>query len=66
MSKEKIFKETTTLGVRVFLVKREVLNRKFKTIKTSYGKVKVKLGILDGQVITAAPEYEDLKKIGLG
>src|SRR3989339_41841 len=60
---EKIFKETTTLGVRVFLVKREVLNRKFKTIKTSYGKVKVKLGILDGQVITAAPEYEDLKKI---
>ncbi|MFA6170473.1 MAG: nickel pincer cofactor biosynthesis protein LarC [Candidatus Margulisiibacteriota bacterium] len=60
---ELVYKLTTTLGVRVFLASREVLRRKFIKVKTKYGKVKVKLGLLAGQVITAAPEYEDLKKL---
>ena len=60
---ELIYKVTTTLGVRVFLAGREVLRRKFVKVKTKYGKVNVKLGLLSGQVITAAPEYEDLKKL---
>ncbi len=58
-----LFKETTSLGVRTFLVKREKLKRKFITKKSKYGKYKVKLGILGNKVITAAPEYEDLKKL---
>jgi len=60
---EALFKETTSLGVRTFLVKREKLKRKFMTAKTKYGKVEVKLGILDNKVITAAPEFEDIKKL---
>lgn len=58
-----VFEETTTLGVRIYLVKREILKRKFKIFKTSHGKVRMKLGILDGKTVTAAPEYEDLKKL---
>ena len=42
---------------------REVLRRKLIKVKTKYGKVKIKLGLLAGQVITAAPEYEELKKL---
>ncbi|MFA5034170.1 MAG: nickel pincer cofactor biosynthesis protein LarC [Candidatus Margulisiibacteriota bacterium] len=60
---EMVYKLTTTLGVRVFLASREVLRRKFVKVKTKHGKVKLKLGLLAGQVLTAAPEYEDLKKL---
>jgi uncharacterized protein (TIGR00299 family) protein len=57
------FSETTTFGVRTFLVKREKLKRKFVRVKTKYGKAKIKLGILDNKVVTAASEYEDYKRI---
>ena len=60
---ELVYKLTTTLGVRIFLATREVLRRKLIKVKTKYGKVKIKLGLLAGQVITAAPEYEELKKL---
>lgn len=60
---ETTFKHTTTIGVRTFLVKREKLKRKFKTVKTKYGKARVKLGILDNKVVTVAPEFEDYKQL---
>lgn len=60
---EMVYKLTTTLGVRVFLASREVLRRKFVKVKTKHGKVKLKLGLLASQILTAAPEYEDLKKL---
>jgi uncharacterized protein (DUF111 family) len=31
--------------------------------RTEYGVVRVKLGILDGSVVTAAPEFEDCAKL---
>ncbi|MBU1616230.1 MAG: nickel pincer cofactor biosynthesis protein LarC [Candidatus Margulisbacteria bacterium] len=58
-----LFKLTTTLGVRMFLVSREVLKRKFVSVSTKYGKVKLKLGLLEGKVMTAAPEYENLRRL---
>lgn len=59
----RIFNLTTTFGTRIFLVPREKLGRKFKTVKTKYGKIKVKVGSLGQEVMTIAPEYEDYKKI---
>ncbi|NQT30123.1 MAG: nickel pincer cofactor biosynthesis protein LarC [Candidatus Saganbacteria bacterium] len=60
---DKIFSLTTTLGVRIYVVAREKLSRKFKKTKTKHGKVKVKLGYLGKELKTAAPEYEDLKRL---
>lgn len=59
----RIFDLTTTLGVRVFLVPREKLDRKFVKVKTKFGKAKVKLGLLGKELKTIAPEYEDYKRI---
>jgi pyridinium-3,5-bisthiocarboxylic acid mononucleotide nickel chelatase len=58
-----LFEQTTTFGARVYLVPREKLSRKFKTVKTKYGKAKVKLGLLGNQLKTIAPEYEDYKRL---
>ncbi len=58
-----IFEHTTSLGLRIFLVQREKARRFFKTIKTKYGKIKLKIGKLGGNTTNVAPEYENLKKI---
>ena len=57
--------ETSSFGVRFFSVGRTVLDRKVKTVKTSWGPVKIKIGILNGDVVQASPEYEDCKKISI-
>jgi uncharacterized protein (TIGR00299 family) protein len=59
----RIFELTTTFGVRVYLIPREKLSRRFKTIKTKYGKVKIKVGSLGKEVKTVAPEFEDYKHL---
>ena len=58
-----IFDQTTSFGVRIYLVPREKLSRKFVKAKTKYGKTKIKLGFLGKQLKTIAPEYEDYKRV---
>jgi len=58
-----IFRESTTFGVREYSVRRTVLPRHFETVKTHYGKVRVKIGSWKGKEITRAPEYEDCRKL---
>ncbi len=59
----RIFDLTTTFGVRVYLVPREKLSRKFVRVKTKLGKARVKLGLLGKELKTVAPEFEDYKRI---
>jgi hypothetical protein len=40
-------------------VERTALARRFETVQTPFGPVRMKLGELDGRVVNAAPEYED-------
>ncbi|HZH02671.1 MAG TPA: nickel pincer cofactor biosynthesis protein LarC [Myxococcaceae bacterium] len=54
-----ILRESTTLGVREYRVDRTVLDREFEEVSTRYGPVRVKLGLRNGRVLNAAPEYED-------
>jgi len=54
-----LFRETTTLGVRTSQVQRDRLERQWETVRTPYGDVRVKMGVLDGEVVNRAPEYED-------
>ena len=60
---ELIFAETTTFGLRYYSTGRIKLEKEFKVVSTKYGKVRMKLGKLDGKVMSASPEYEDCKKL---
>lgn len=60
-----IFQETTTFGVRYFSYERNVLKREKISVMTDWGKVQVKLGFYEGELLTIAPEYESCKKLAL-
>jgi len=62
---EILFRETSTLGLRVMEVARRCLEREWREVETEYGRVRVKLGLLRGEIVTAAPEYEDCKRLAL-
>ena len=57
-----LLQETSSFGVRYYKVARTILKRKIKTVKTSYGPIKIKIGKLNGRTLQASPEYEDCKK----
>lgn len=58
-----LIEETTTLGVRFSPRKRYKAGRESRTVHTPYGPVSVKLKLLGGEVIAAAPEYEDCARL---
>ncbi len=58
-----IFAESTTFGIRERLEKRTVLERSFKTVKTPFGEVRVKIGKRGGDIVTASPEIEDCRRL---
>jgi uncharacterized protein (DUF111 family) len=58
-----IMRETTTIGLRFYEVKRKVLQREIQLVDTEFGKVRVKLSRLGDEILKATPEYEDCKRI---
>lgn len=60
-----ILRETPTLGVRFQRVERVALERRFETVQTPFGPVKVKLGLRDGKVLNTAPEFDDCRAVAL-
>jgi pyridinium-3,5-bisthiocarboxylic acid mononucleotide nickel chelatase len=58
-----LFKETTTIGVRITQARRKVLDREKVTVETPYGLVKMKVARLDGKILNAAPEFEDCRRL---
>ena len=59
----KIFAESTTLGLRTHRVERTALERRFEEVATPYGKVRIKLGLENGRVVNAQPEFEDCRAL---
>lgn len=59
---ELLFRETSTLGIRVREEKRVVLERRFVETQMAYGTIRVKLGLWNGVEMNAMPEYEDCRK----
>ncbi|GFI09444.1 pyridinium-3,5-bisthiocarboxylic acid mononucleotide nickel insertion protein [Lachnospiraceae bacterium] len=57
-----LFRETTTIGVRRYPVKRAALERRAEEVSTAYGPVKVKVCFLNGEELRY-PEYESVKKL---
>jgi len=60
---ELVLRETTAFGVRRQSWERRKLAREFRTVRTRFGDVTVKLGLLNGQVVQAAPEYESCRRV---
>ncbi len=58
-----IFTETSTLGVRLREERRQALARKWITVGTRWGDVRLKVASMNGTVTNYAPEYEDCRKI---
>jgi uncharacterized protein (TIGR00299 family) protein len=58
-----IFAETTTLGIRRRQERREVLDRRWVTVETRWGSVRMKIAGMNGDITNYAPEYEDCRKI---
>ena len=54
--------ETSSFGIRFYSVDRRALDREIKKLKTPYGSINIKIGLLDGKIVQAAPEFEDCKK----
>lgn len=58
-----LFAETTTIGVRIFQARRKVLDRQVLTVETAFGAVRIKVARLDGEIVNAAPEFEDCRRL---
>ena len=60
---ESLFRETTTFGARLRHSERAVLDRKTSTVRSPLGDFRLKTGVWRGRIVSAAPEYEDARRI---
>lgn len=60
--KDVLFRESTTFGVRVYEAERTVLARRWITVNTEWGSIRVKIGTWRGEDVTIAPEMDDCVK----
>jgi uncharacterized protein (TIGR00299 family) protein len=58
-----LFRETTTLGVRFDAVERETLDREWVDVTVGGGQVRIKVAGRRGEVLNAAPEFEDCLRV---
>jgi hypothetical protein len=58
-----LFTETTTLGVRRREEVRQTLARRWESVSTPWGEVRIKIASMNGTVTNYAPEYEDCRRI---
>jgi pyridinium-3,5-bisthiocarboxylic acid mononucleotide nickel chelatase len=58
-----IFAETTTIGVRRREEVRQTLARRWESVRTQWGEVRIKIASMNGTVTNYAPEYEDCRRI---
>ena len=60
-----IFRETTSIGLRVQEIGRIKAEREIKEIKTKYGNARVKIAFDGKEILGITPEYEDCKRIAV-
>jgi pyridinium-3,5-bisthiocarboxylic acid mononucleotide nickel chelatase len=58
-----VFAETTTLGVRRREEHRQTLSRRWETVNTTWGPVRIKIANMNGTISNYAPEYEDCRAL---
>jgi uncharacterized protein (TIGR00299 family) protein len=58
-----LLRETSAFGVRRHTAERRKLQRQLRQVKTTYGDITVKVGMLDGSLVQIAPEYEACRQL---
>jgi uncharacterized protein (TIGR00299 family) protein len=58
-----LFTESTTIGIRTFPFNKDTLSRKFETITTTYGDVRIKRSYYQDREVSVKPEYDDCRRI---
>ncbi len=58
-----VFENSTTLGIRMREETRCILKRTMKSVKTAWGTVEVKIGMLEDSIHNIAPEFESCCKL---
>ena len=56
-----IFAETSTLGLRRREERRQTLLRRWESVQTNWGPVRIKIASMNGAISNYAPEYEDCR-----
>lgn len=62
---EMLYRETTTIGIRISSVERHTLEREIKTVLTEFGEVAVKIAKSGETIVNVMPEYDDVRRIAL-
>lgn len=55
-----VFTESSTIGLREHLVGKTALDREVRTVTVDGAAVRVKVALLDGEVVNVAPEFDDV------
>jgi len=58
-----VFRETSTIGIRTVAVERHALPRETTTVQVGGLDIPVKVARLDGRVVNAQPEYDDVVRV---
>ena len=58
-----LFQESSTIGLRWTEVQRATLPRELITLPTTYGPLTFKISRLEGEIVTIAPEFEEVRRI---
>lgn len=61
--KEIVFTHSTSIGIREYKVKKNMLRREELILETGFGTVRIKQSFLNGKLVRAKPEFEDCKKL---
>lgn len=60
---EMLFRETSSIGLRVRETERICLPRRVEKVETKFGEIDVKIAGFGGEIVNAKPEFEQLKAI---
>jgi uncharacterized protein (DUF111 family) len=60
---EIILRNTSTLGIRTYPVRKMKLYHEIKEVETSLGRIRIKEGWLGEELVKTSLEYEDVKKV---
>jgi uncharacterized protein (TIGR00299 family) protein len=61
--RREVFRHTSTIGVREVAVGKTALERAIRAVTVDGERIAVKLALLDGEVVNAQPEYEDVARV---
>lgn len=56
-----LYRETSTIGIRIQRMERHSLERETRTVATEYGEIAVKTAFISGEAVNSQPEFEDVK-----